>query len=120
MFHNILVVTGPSLWSRNAGDTAIWLAAHLQGELVLTHMVEDDPAYQPQGPLVSAPQLRNALEATGQHLLTPAAARATHAQVTHRTVTRRDVMPEQIVRMAETDRGDLIVLGTRHLTCISA
>jgi nucleotide-binding universal stress UspA family protein len=83
-------------------------------------MAEDDPAYQPQGPLVSAPQLRNALEATGQHILTPAAARATHAQVTHRTVTRRGVIPEQSVRVAETNRGDLIVMGTRQLTGISA
>src|ERR671939_1824201 len=79
MFHTILVATGPSPWSRNTGETAIWLAAHLQGELVLTRMVEGDSAYQPQGPLVSAPQLRNALEATGPHILTPAAARATHA-----------------------------------------
>ena len=120
MFHTILVATGPSPWSRNTGETAIWLAAHLQGELVLTRMVEGDSAYQPQGPLVSAPQLRNALEATGPHILTPAAARATHAQMTYRTVTRRGVIPEQIVRVAETDRGDLSVMGTRHLTGTSA
>jgi len=82
--------------------------------------MEDDPVYQPQGPLVSAPQLRNALEATGQHILTSAAARATHAQVTPHTVTRRGAIPEQIVHVAETDRGDLIVMGTRHLTGISA
>ena len=116
MFHKILVAAGPSPWSRNAVDTAIRLAAHVQGELVITHIMEDDPAYQPPGPMASDPQLRAEMEATGQRILTQAAARAKHAQVAHRTVAQGGIIPEQIVRVAETDRCDLIVMGTRHLT----
>lgn len=116
MFHTILVATGPSPWSRNAVDTAIRLAAHVQGELVMMHIIEDDPEYQPQGPIASDPQLRAEMEATGQRLLTQAAARAAHAQVAHRTVAQGGVIAEQIVRLAETEHCDLIVMGTRHLT----
>ena len=92
MFHSILVATGPSSWSRNAVDTAIRLAAHVQGELVMTSIAADDPPYQPPGPLASDPQRRAAMEAPRQRRLTQAAARATHAQVAHRTVAQWGVI----------------------------
>ena len=104
MFRNILVATGPSPWSSNAVDTAIRLAAHLRVELVIVHILEDDP------------QLRAEMEATGQHVVTQAAERATQAQVTYRTVSRWGGIPEQIVELAATNHCDLIVMGTRHLT----
>jgi len=116
MFHRILVATGPSPWSRNAVDTAIRLAAHLQVELVIAHILEDDPDYQLQGPVASDAPLRAEIEATGQRILTQAAARATHAQVAHRTVAPWGAIPEQIVRLAAANSCDLIVMGTRHLT----
>jgi len=116
MFHSILVATGPSPWSRNAVATAIRLAAHLQVEVVIAHILEDDLEYQPQGLVASDPRLRTEMEAAGQRILTQAAERATHAQVAHRTVSQWGAIAEQIVRLAETYHCDLIVMGTRHLT----
>jgi nucleotide-binding universal stress UspA family protein len=116
MFRNILVATGPSPWSSNAVDTAIRLAAHLQGELVIGHILEDALQFQLQGSVASDPQLRAEMEATGQYILTQAAERATQAQVSHRTVTRWGSIPEQIVELAAINHCDLIVMGTRHLT----
>jgi nucleotide-binding universal stress UspA family protein len=116
MFHNILVATGPSPWSSNAVDTAIRLAAHLRVELVIVHILEDDLQFQLQGPVASDPQLRAGLEATGQHVVTQAAERATQAQVSHRTVISWGGIPEQIIELAATNHCDLIVMGTRHLT----
>ena len=102
MFRNILVATGPSPWSSNAVDTAIRLAAHLRVELVIVHILEDDLQFQPQGSIASDPPLRAEMEATGQHIVTQAAGRATQAQVSHRTVTRWGSIPEQIVELATT------------------
>jgi nucleotide-binding universal stress UspA family protein len=116
MFRNILVATGPSPWSSNAVDTAIRLAAHLRVELVIGHILEDEPQFQPQGSVASDPQWRAEIEATGQHILMQAAERATQAQVSHRTVIRWGGIPEQIVELAVTKHCDLIVMGTRHLT----
>src|SRR5262249_805506 len=116
MFHKILVATGPSPWSRNAVDAAIRLATHLQVEVVITHICEDDPEYQPPGLVASDPQLRAEMEAAGQRILAQAAERATSAQAAHRTVSCWGVIPEQIVRLAEAHQCDLIVMGTRHLT----
>jgi nucleotide-binding universal stress UspA family protein len=116
MFRNILVATGPSPWSSHAVDTAIRLAAHLQVELVIVHILEDDPQFQLQGSITSDPQLRAEVEATGQYVVTQAAARASRAQVSHCTVTRWGSIPEQIVELAVTHHCDLIVMGTRHLT----
>src|SRR4029453_12707749 len=97
MFRNILVATGPSPWSSNAVDTAIRLAAHLRVELVIVHILEDDPQFQLQGSVTSDPQLRAEVEVTGQHVVTQAAERATQAPVSHRTVTRLGAIPETIV-----------------------
>ena len=116
MFHNILVATGPSPWSRYAVDTAIRLAASLRIELVIVHIFEDDPPFQLPSPVASDPALRAEMEATGQHLLTEAAERATQVQVAHRTVAQWGAIPEQIVHLATTNQCDLIVMGTRHLT----
>lgn len=116
MFRSILVATGPSPWSRNAVETAIRLAAHLQVELVMVHILEDDPDYQPPGFTIAAPQLRAEMAATGQRILAQAAERAAQARVAYRTVVQSGVIAEQIVRVATSQHCDLIVMGTRHLT----
>jgi nucleotide-binding universal stress UspA family protein len=116
MFRNILVATGPSPWSSNAVDTAIRLAAHVRGELVIGHILEDALQFQLQGSVASDPQLHAEMKATGQSIVMQAAERATQAQVRHRTVTRWGGIPEQIVELAATNHCDLIVMGTRHLT----
>jgi nucleotide-binding universal stress UspA family protein len=116
MFHKILVATGGSPWSSNAVDTAIRLAACLQAELVIVHILEDDPQYQPRGLEVSDPQLREQMEGMGKQLLQNAAQRAADAHITSHTVSQWGEIPEQVVHLAQTTSCDLIVMGTRHLT----
>ena len=116
MFQNILVATGPSPWSSNAVATAIRLAAHLQVELMIAHILEDHLQFPLQSSIASDPQLRAEMEATGQHVVMQAAERATQAQVSHRAVIRWGDIPEQIVALAATNHCDLIVMGARHLT----
>lgn len=116
MFHRMLVATGGSPWSRHAVETAVRLAAEWRAEMRIVHILEDDPQYQPPGMDVSDPQLRAEMEDAGAQILSQAAARATAAQVTHETVVQWGEIPEEIVRLAEAQPCDLIVMGTRHLS----
>jgi nucleotide-binding universal stress UspA family protein len=116
MFHKILVATGGSPWSNNAVDTAIRLAARLQAELTIVHILEDDPQYQPRELEASDPQVREKMEEVGQQLLQHAAQRAAQAHITYHTVSQWGEIPEQIVHLAQSTSCDLIVMGTRHLT----
>ena len=116
MFRRILVATGGSPWSRNAVDTAIRLVSACHAELVVAHILEDDPQYQPQDLDVSDPQLREEMEETGRQILQQATQRATEKQAPVRIVMQWGAIPEQIVRAAIDSQCDLIVMGTRHLT----
>jgi nucleotide-binding universal stress UspA family protein len=116
MFRRMLVATGGSPWSRNAVDTAVRLASTWEAELVIVHILEDDPQYQPQDLLTSDPQLRSQMEETGRQIMAQASEHATQAQVSHDTVLHWGPIPEQIVRVMGETQCDLIVMGTRHLT----
>ncbi len=116
MFERILVATGGSPWSDNAVVTAIRLAANLQRELIIAHILEDDPQHQAQGLELSDPQMREQIEETGKHILAGAIERAQETQVAHRTLLPWGGIPEEIVRIAQTESCDLIVMGTRHIT----
>ena len=116
MFRRILVATGGSPWSQNAVDTAIRLAASEHAELLVAHILEDDPVYQHQELTPTDPEVRAEMEATGQHILSHATAPAAQANVSLQTVMHWGAIPEQIVRVAAQSSCDLIVMGTRHLT----
>lgn len=116
MFHKALIATGGSPWSRHAVETAVRLAVHLKLELIITHVLEDDPQYQPEGWDPTDPQLRAESEVMGRQILDQAVQHAVQAQVLHRTVVQWGSIPETIVRIATVEHCDLIVLGTRHLT----
>ena len=116
MFRRILVATGGSPWSRHAVDTAVRLAAAEHAELIIVHILEDEPAYQPQEWTAIDPQLRAEMEETGQQILTHATEQAAQANIAPQTVMHWGAIPEQIVRVATQTPCDLIVMGTRHLT----
>jgi nucleotide-binding universal stress UspA family protein len=116
MFRHILVATGGSPWSRNAVDTAVRLAAAWHAELVIVHVLEDDPQYQPQDLVSSDPDLRVEIEETGKQILAQATKQAAQAQVPHEAVLHWGAIPEQIVRVARNAHCDLIVMGTRRLS----
>src|SRR4030095_14183973 len=105
MFHCILVATGGSPWSQNAVETAVRLAASENAELVMVHILEDDPQYQPQDLLSADPQLRTQMEETGKQILAQAAQRAAQAQVRYQTVFHWGGIPAQSVRVAAHTRS---------------
>lgn len=115
MFHKILLAAGGSPWSNNAVGHAIRLAASLQAELVIVHICEDDPQFQPQGTPEADPQLKAQMEATGQLILAHAAQRAAQEHLACRIVSQWGSIPEHIVQIAVKEQCDLIVMGTRHL-----
>ena len=116
MFQNIMVAVGPSPWSRNAVNAAIRLSAALHQNLLIAHILEDDPQFQAAEIDPSDPQMREQIEATGNDILQQAAARAQQSQVACRTISEWGSIPDQIVRIAQVSSCDLIVMGTRHLT----
>ncbi len=116
MFRKILAATGGSPWSRNAVATAIQLAASCHGALLIVHVLEDDPQFQPLAAAGTDPQLRQQMEATGQRILAHAVQQATQAGLTPEALATWGSIPEQIVRIAASTGCDLIVMGTRHLT----
>jgi nucleotide-binding universal stress UspA family protein len=116
MFRRILVATGGSPWSRNAVETAVRLAAAWQAEMLIVHILEDDPQYQPPGLETSDPQFREEMAETGARILAQAAERDTQEQMPYKTVLHWGSIPEQIVRLAGEHQCELIVMGTRHLS----
>ncbi len=116
MFEKILVATGGSPWSNNAVSTASRLAASAHRELLIVHILNNDPQYQPEGWDPTDAQFRVESEETGQAILEQAAQRATQAHISFRTMLRWEGIPEGITHIAAAEHCDLIVMGTRHLT----
>jgi nucleotide-binding universal stress UspA family protein len=116
MFEKIIVATGGSPWSNNAVRTAVQLAAELNRELLIAHILEDDPQYGQPDLDPTDPQVREQMEETGRRILQQATGRAEQAGVTHTTHLEWGSIPEQLVAIAQTAGCDLIVMGTRHLT----
>jgi len=115
MFHKILLATGGSPWSNNALGWALRLAASLHTDLLIVHIFEDDPPFQPQGTPSTDPQFKEQIEASGQRILAQAAQRAAQEHLACRIVSQWGSIPEHIVQLASTEQCDLIVMGTRHL-----
>ena len=116
MFEKIIVATGGSPWSNNAVRTAVQLAGELQRSLVIAHVLEDDPQYGAPDLDPEDPQMREQMEETGHSILQQATARAEQAGVAHTTHLVWGGIPEELVRLAQDEKCDLIVMGTRHLT----
>jgi nucleotide-binding universal stress UspA family protein len=116
MFEKIIVATGGSPWSNNAVRTAVQLAADVNGQLLIAHVLEDDPQYGQPDLDPDDPQVREQMEETGRSILQQATGRAEQAEVAHTTHLVWGSIPEQLVRLARTQGCDLIVMGTRHLT----
>lgn len=79
-------------------------------------MLEDEPQFQAPELDPSDPQVREQMEATGDAIVQQAANRAQQAGVAHRTSVSWGDIAEEIVRAAEAESCDLIVMGTRHIT----
>ncbi len=116
MFEKILVATGGSPWSNNAVGAAVQLAAELKKELLIAHILEDDPQYGQPDLDPTEPQVKEQMEETGRSILQQATERADQAEVAYTAHMVWGSIPEQLVEIAQTQACDLIVMGTRHLT----
>ncbi len=116
MFEKIIVATGGSPWSNNAVGTAVQLAAELERELLIAHILEDDPQYGPPDLDPNEPQVKEQMEETGRSILQQATEHAERAGVAYTTHMVWGSIAEQLVNIAQTQSCDLIVMGTRHLT----
>jgi nucleotide-binding universal stress UspA family protein len=116
MFEKMMVATGGSPWSNNAVGVAVQLAAELNRELLIAHVLEDDPQYGPPDLDPTEPQVRKQMEETGHSILRQATERAKQAGIAYTTHLVWGSIPEQLVHIARTEDCDLIVMGTRHLT----
>ena len=116
MFQRIMVATGGSPWSTHAVDTAIRLAGNLQQALLIVHVVQEEPQFQGQVLDASDPEVREQLEQSGTAILQAAAERASEAGIELRTELFWGEIPECIVRTAQSESCDLIVMGTRHIS----
>jgi len=116
MFEKILVATGGSPWSNNAVGTAVQLAAELKREVLIAHILEDDPQYGQPDLDPTEPQVKEQMEATGRSILQQATKRAEQAGVTYTAHLVWGGIPEQLVQIARTEGCNLVIMGTRHLS----
>ena len=112
IFEKIIVATGGSPWSNNAVRTAVQLAADVHGQLLIAHVLEDDPQYGQPDLDPDDPQVREQMEETGRSILQQATGRAEQAEVAHTTHLVWGSIPEQLVCLAQTQGCDLIVMGS--------
>lgn len=116
MFEKIIVATGGSPWSNHAVETAVQLATELERELLIAHVLEDDPQYGQPDLDPTESQVKEQMEETGRSILQQATERAEQAGVAYTTHMVWGSIPEQLVAIAHTQGCDLVIMGTRHLT----
>jgi nucleotide-binding universal stress UspA family protein len=112
MFNKILVAYDGSPHSDRALDTALALAKYTQSELVLVHAHDKIPSY------LGDPNFQQAVNRAviaGRELLDTAAKRARAAGVQVMTNVLEGPPAEAILRVAEAEHCDLIVMGSRGL-----
>ncbi|HET7089631.1 MAG TPA: universal stress protein [Anaerolineae bacterium] len=112
MFNKILVAYDGSPHSDRALDAALALAKYTQSELVLVHAHDKIPSY------LGDPNFQQAVNRAviaGRELLETAAKRARAAGVQVMTNVLEGPPAEAILRVAEAEHCDLIVMGSRGL-----
>jgi nucleotide-binding universal stress UspA family protein len=84
--------------------------------LQIAHVLEDDPQYGQPDLDPTDPQVREQMEETGQSVLQQAIRHAEQVGITYATHLVWGSISEQLVKLAQNEGSDLIVMGTRHLT----
>lgn len=108
----IIVAVDGSEISDRAVEWAISLASRFEIPLVAVNIVV--PPYIPPEPYTTANVgLELAVRRYGEHLATRAAERATQAKVQATWRTETGSPPEMLLQVAEAEKADLIVVGSR-------
>ncbi len=116
-FKKILCPTDFSDASRPAFDAAAELAAKYQAELCLAHVVPVVPTLPPDPNFVLAvPEYERALHADADRQLKQLAACLAEKKLQVRTIVGHGDAGHEIVRMAQAEGADLIVIGTHGNT----
>ncbi len=115
MYRRILVPIDDSAGSRAAADHAVRLAASLDAELIVVHVLEPLPShgYFALDALAYGDQLRSDLREAAQRMLDEAAATASEGGVEATTKLVEGVEPSRaIAEVADEEGVDLVVMGT--------
>jgi len=117
MYTRILIATGGSPWSDAAAAYAIALAAHMGADLCILTVLNVSGVYAMPDVMASSELLMESVEQQGQEMLAHTAARAIDAGVPHVALLKWGNVAETILQTAAEEQCDLIVLGSRGLSC---
>jgi nucleotide-binding universal stress UspA family protein len=131
LFNKILVALDGSEHSLRALDDAIQVAKKFHGKITLMHvysvtvapvMVPEPSTLTPSGmPVVTAAEVSKIVEATrkvGNRILADAAEKAKAEKLQVKTMLKEGNTVQEIVRVAEEGKFDLIVMGVRGISKI--
>jgi nucleotide-binding universal stress UspA family protein len=131
LFNKILVALDGSGHSLRALDDAIQVAKKFHGKITLMHvysvtvapvMVPEPSTLTPSGmPVVTPAEVSKIVEATrkvGNRILADAAEKAKAEKLQVKTMLKEGNTVQEIVRVAEEGKFDLIVMGVRGISKI--
>jgi nucleotide-binding universal stress UspA family protein len=111
-FHTILAATDGSESSLKAARMAVALAARHGAELVVVHIVDDEVVRELSRALTKdEKEARQAMAANGQKYVAEIEKLAQQSSVTVRGLVEHGNPYEAILKLANREKGDLIVMG---------
>lgn len=111
-FHKILAATDGSESSLKAARMAVALAARHGAELVVVHIVDEEVVKELSRALAKdEKEARQAMTANGQKYVCEIENLARQSSVTVRGLVEHGNPYEAIVKLANREKGDLIVMG---------
>jgi len=122
LFNKVLVPLDGSEYANKALDTAIELATKYSASMVLVHIVPATSALITGPEVSSAPillNLSNELDGSGRRILENGAMKVQAAGIPVTTVLEHGDIADNIIRIAENENADLIVIGERGLGAIA-
>ena len=122
MFNKIVVPLDGSEYAHRALEIAIELAKKYSASLVIVHVVPAASALITGPEVTTAPillNLSNELEESGRRILEGGAKKAQEVGVPVTTVLEHGNISDNIIRIAENEKADLIVIGERGLGAVA-
>lgn len=117
MYEHILVAIDGSEHAMRALETAKTLANHLKGDTRMT-VLHVNPALSMNEPPIGI-DVDEKIEEEGRHILEPAADYLEDAEASFRMVAAHGDPADVICKTADSEKVDLIVIGTRGKSLVS-